>query len=593
MNSKLYTASTLIILIVFIVTLGACSHNTTNTSAPNVLPTHTTVPATPTATPAPISTPEPSPTLVPTPKAEATDTPVPTSTPTLSPTPTPTAVPTPTFTPTPTPVPMRTLSDEEVQENIKEVIKYSVMIESDSGRCSGIVVDKDEPDTYWVLTASHCVWGHRGFINYRIPNAQEYGTKGEVWALDISSDLALIKISDESDWHITPLETADSILPDTKVFLVGHPQGERLPSVKEGAYEGSYYLDRLDTNIGISIGCVYGGSSGSGIVTEYGNLIGIALAGTDSFPCIDRSVWMVSYHTIRDVLPFLKAGKSKLIESNKKIASGESHSCAILPRDDVLCWGSDQYKQSSAPTGKFITLSAGDNHTCGIKTDNTLRCWGNNNKGQTNSTTSSFIWISAYKDKTCGIDTNNEIVCWGNTGQGQADIPEEKFTKIAVGANHMCGIKLEDKRLECWGSDSKGQASPPRRETFISITSGDEHSCGIQSNLKTVCWGDIGPPLNIGYKSVLADQTSNKEYACGVVPESVLFFTANYYINCWGIPDTEIRKNIPNKEQFLSLSAGSKHVCGILDSAKYQVLCWGDNSAGQSLPPAAIRKNIP
>ena len=41
----------------------------------------------------------------------------------------------------------------------------------------------------------------------------------------------------------------------------------------------------------------------------------------------------------------------------------------------------------------------------------------------------------------------------------------------------------------CWGDDDDGQSTPPSGESFVAITAGDVHTCGLQQSGKVLCWG--------------------------------------------------------------------------------------------------------
>ena len=44
-------------------------------------------------------------------------------------------------------------------------------------------------------------------------------------------------------------------------------------------------------------------------------------------------------------------------------------SCGIDENGDILCWGNDDYGQSSPPSGSFIQLSSGVYHSCAVTTN--------------------------------------------------------------------------------------------------------------------------------------------------------------------------------------------------------------------------------
>ena len=80
---------------------------------------------------------------------------------------------------------------------------------------------------------------------------------------------------------------------------------------------------------------------------------------------------------------------------------------------------------------------------------------------------------------------------------------------------------------------------------FIHITAGDRHSCGIDYDGTSYCWGD------------------NSDGQLGIGP----------------VAGTTRASRVAGDFSFVQLSAGAAHTCGVtISDVAY---CWGDNSAGQ------------
>ena len=73
------------------------------------------------------------------------------------------------------------------------------------------------------------------------------------------------------------------------------------------------------------------------------------------------------------------------------ISSGYNHSCSISDRSLLICWGSDDFGQSSGHyhnknnndyysinihNKPIVSVSTGMQHTCAITADNSVWCWG-------------------------------------------------------------------------------------------------------------------------------------------------------------------------------------------------------------------------
>ena len=181
---------------------------------------------------------------------------------------------------------------------------------------------------------------------------------------------------------------------------------------------------------------------------------------------------------------------------------------------------------------KFVSMDAGYEHTCGIIANGSAMCWGYNNHGQigdgTNgtdrlnpvfvNTTNSFISIDSGDWHSCGLLSNGSAMCWGYNNYGQIGDgtngtdrlnpvfvnTTNKFVSIDAGDWHSCGL-LANGSAMCWGANDFGKigdgtTTTPRvnpvfvntTNTFVSVSAGGRHSCGIISNGSAMCWGYNG-----------------------------------------------------------------------------------------------------
>ena len=164
------------------------------------------------------------------------------------------------------------------------------------------------------------------------------------------------------------------------------------------------------------------------------------------------------------------------------------------------------------------------------------------------------------------------------------------FVNVSAGVIHNCGVKA-DGSVVCWGANKDsdgnlvGQATPPNG-SFTSVSAGGLHTCGIRTDDVVVCWGGnedndgnvIGQatPPNGSFTSISAGAYNT----CGVKTDSSVV--------CWG--DDSKAQSTPPRGSFNSVSAGGWHSCGVqTDSA---VVCWGSDSNGQSTPPAGAFSSV-
>ena len=296
--------------------------------------------------------------------------------------------------------------------------------------------------------------------------------------------------------------------------------------------------------------------------------------------------------------------------TDRRLAVGVGHTCALRADNQALCWGSnyagalgnggDSGSNGALPTrvsggAAYRTISAGDNHSCGITSDNDLLCWGWNTHGQVGDGTTTdrskpvsvvtppnvtFDGISLGEDRACAVSTVGSVYCWGYGGLGgigngststvylptTVNTPNNIiFVDIVSGAWHSCALSNAGQAW-CWGSNASGQLGngrvgdtstfrttpvavlAPGGVTFSSIAAGKEHTCGLTPTGIAYCWGANGSG-QLGNGSALAAKTT---------PVAVL---------------------VPNGVSFTSLAAGGDNTCA--NTQNGFVYCWGLNAHGE------------
>lgn len=151
---------------------------------------------------------------------------------------------------------------------------------------------------------------------------------------------------------------------------------------------------------------------------------------------------------------------------------------------------------------------------------------------------------------TCVVQTDNTVICWGGRNKyGQIMPPIGTFLQVSNGGYHSCGIRT-DKTVACWGLDEEGQATPPAG-TFLQVSAGAWHTCGIKTDNTLICWGSNDPYWNKN----------------------------DPYLNQWkSVKVTD--QATPPKGEFLQVSAGGRHTCGL--RMDHTITCWGSHSPSNS-----------
>ena len=242
------------------------------------------------------------------------------------------------------------------------------------------------------------------------------------------------------------------------------------------------------------------------------------------------------------------------------LATGSSHTCAILENGSAMCWGLDNYGQlgdggdatnRNKPTtyvstedGQTVTqIHAKQSRTCIVLNDNTASCWGFNEDGQ------------------AGDDSTNTY----KSPSVKVQFPDGKRVKsMGMGLKHTCAI-LEDDSLTCWGLDSFGALgngnsdtsdkytpqtiTTPSDRKVVKVEPGATHTCILLDDGGVMCWGrdNLGQLGNGATSDTIHTPSSNVE--------------------------------LPEGRAATDLSVGDHHSCALLDNGS--VACWGQNNYGQ------------
>ncbi len=179
--------------------------------------------------------------------------------------------------------------------------------------------------------------------------------------------------------------------------------------------------------------------------------------------------------------------------------SAGGHTCALLDDATVKCWGPNASGQlgvgnttdRSAPgpiarlgSGRTaLQIATGASHSCAVLDDAALKCWGDNTYGQ------------------LGVGNNTSLDAPGaavNLGSGRT------AKAIALGNSHTCAL-LDDDSLKCWGYNAYGQLgtgtsnlnAPGASVTFgpgrttKAIGIGATGSCAVMDDDSLRCWGTV------------------------------------------------------------------------------------------------------
>lgn len=230
------------------------------------------------------------------------------------------------------------------------------------------------------------------------------------------------------------------------------------------------------------------------------------------------------------------------------LSAGRGHACSIGSGGQAYCWGQGSFGQLGngstsnrlAPTAvsdglTFAAIEAGDFHTCGVTTVGQAYCWGYNGQGQLGAgSISNNICEAVHPCRLTPVAVSGGLT----------------FVSISAGLWHTCGITSEHQAY-CWGEGFEGRlgnGSQTRHSTpqpvsgelaFASISASLSHTCGVTTAGQGYCWGN-GASGKLGNGS-----TANR-----LIPVAV-----------------------SNGLTFTSIIAGAGHTCGVTSSG--EGYCWG------------------
>ena len=144
---------------------------------------------------------------------------------------------------------------------------------------------------------------------------------------------------------------------------------------------------------------------------------------------------------------------------------------------------------------------------------------------------------------------------------------------LSVGDEHACGVDT-DGTITCWGEDGGYGRTAVPPEKFVAVGAGTFHTCGVKTDGSVACWGDnkygqASPP-----RGEFVTVSAGNSHTCGIRSDDT--------IECWGY--NEHSQASPPGGRFVSVSAGQAHTCGVTTHGF--VACWGHDYDGQASPPS-------
>lgn len=279
----------------------------------------------------------------------------------------------------------------------------------------------------------------------------------------------------------------------------------------------------------------------------------------------------------------ISAGSVQLGEKVVDVAAGGLHTCVLLERGAVRCFGDNTTGQlgygnkedigdDETPEllpdvdigeGEVVQLVAGQVHTCALFATGSLRCWG---RGERPLETA----VGGHGQLGYG---NTENIGDNETPAEAGDVPVgAAVLRVAAGIVHTCAV-VEGGGVRCWGRaegrQGFGQLGYQQKENVgdddlpsdfgdvdtgalaVDVAAGDTHSCLVDAAGELRCWGFGGfGQLGYGNMDSIGDDEAPRMAGVVAIGEAVTM-----------------------------IAAGNFHTCVLTESAR--VYCWGLGNSGQ------------
>lgn len=211
------------------------------------------------------------------------------------------------------------------------------------------------------------------------------------------------------------------------------------------------------------------------------------------------------------------------------------------------------------------------------------------------TTTTHWVSVGAGTNFACAVQSGGTLWCWGGTGYNATSFPDG------------------DGRLGLGATTAAAQTTPAQAgsaTSWSSVSSGQMHSCAVQTNGTLWCWGYHGAavgtqgdgrlgfsttspalvPTQVGTDTNWAQVSAGQTHTCATKTDKTLW--------CWGnntngrlgdgtttTRQTPVQAASADGGVWVSVGTGVVHTCGrrteTTSTTAVLVYCWGSDNVGQ------------
>jgi alpha-tubulin suppressor-like RCC1 family protein len=249
-----------------------------------------------------------------------------------------------------------------------------------------------------------------------------------------------------------------------------------------------------------------------------------------------------------------------------QVALSSARACALVGGGEVYCWGNngfgalgnggtaDQHRPvrvetaAGVPLAGVIALSLGTTHSCALASPGDVYCWGEGGFGQ--------LGDGQFLDSSRPVRV-----------QRAADLPLSDVVELSASSGqHSCARRTSG-AVYCWGLNDFGQVgtgvsgSTGRATRVLTASGALDASTGPRTLANASCASSSGALYCWGHNYY------------GQVGDGYSY----YYDSYSAVPVVDA--SLMPLSGVVGFGAGDRHACAL--TAIGNVVCWGDNSAGQ------------
>jgi hypothetical protein len=174
------------------------------------------------------------------------------------------------------------------------------------------------------------------------------------------------------------------------------------------------------------------------------------------------------------------------------------------------------------------------------------------------------------------------------------------FHQVSSGDGHTCGINT-DNRAYCWGGNGFGELGDGTNTSrlrpvavattlrFRQVDASDFGTCAVTTDDRVFCWGaaftgfEGTQPQAVGGSLRFRNVSASGEHVCAVGRDDGRAYCWGW--NRWGQLGDGTRTNrstptaVAGGRRFRQLAGGERHTCGLTTAD--EIFCWGANQWGQ------------